>query len=223
MKYFKLTQVDTVTGISCNVKNPENGLDFPILSGLEVKFQDANITEFWYGTANDDAIEDPENQCWEITLIEFAEALKQTIIKKKQIISLDLDSSDRRTREIFLRKFDTTALIASIYKYEQAKSVILGLEEPTPELSLEAATRGINIVDLAHSVIEKKNSYIKIDALIAGLRGKLQDRLDLFEVDVNDPLASLEEWESEEDIGQGIMLPKYNSDICGRLVQLLQE
>lgn len=221
MKYFKLTEIDAVTGISANSQFPANGTTFPELEDINILFQDKNTTEFWYAAASDLAFENKENQCYEITLSELADALDHSIAKDKMIKLEELNDNDRESRRVLLGKYDVTALIADMYKYEQAKAIILGTNDLTEELQLEANIRGIPINTLAQSVIAKHDLYVKVDALICGLRGKLQDRIENFAVDKNDPIASLNEWNSQEDIGNGVLLQKYNGDIYGRLLPLL--
>lgn len=223
MKYLKFTKIDSETGISANIQTPRNGEVIPNVSGIEVIFQDANITEFWYATVNDDAVDNPSNQCWLITLQEFAIALSNTVEKLKSIKLKKLSQDDKILRDELLGVYHITALLAGTYKYDQAMMQVAGMGDPNDMLHLEASTRGIDPTDLANKIIEKYNKYVYIDALITGIRGKLEDRIESFSVDMNDPLASWIEFNSFEDIGNGTMLQKYESDIYGRMIPILNQ
>jgi len=221
MKYVKFTKIDSETGISTNIQRARNGEVYPLLTGLSVIFQDQNITEFWYGTANDSVVVDNNNQSWIITKEQFTTALTSTVDKIKVRLLSELSNVDKAIRDELLGVYHTTALLAGTYKVEQAKAFIAGNPDPQDALHLEASTRGVTVEYLAGKVLEKYNSYIYIDALIAAIRGKLEDRIETFTVDVNNPITSWNDFLSLEDIGNGTMLAKYGTDIYGRMIPLL--
>ena len=162
MKYLKYTKIDSVTGISANIQTPRNGETDPNISGLEVVFQDANITEFWYATVNDDAIDNPNNQCWLISLQEFATALSSTIEKLKSIKLKELGDNDKRIRDELLGVYHITALLAGTYKYDQARMQVAGMGDPNDMLHLEASIRGIDPTLLANRIIDKYEKYVYV-------------------------------------------------------------
>ena len=221
MKYLKLTKIDAETKISCNIQSSRYGETFPEISGLEIVFQDQNITEFWYATCANDAVDNPDNQCWFISKADFAQALSDTIEKIKTAKLKQLSVNDKNIRDELLGVYHITALLAGTYKYQQAQMLVAGLDDKTDSLHLEAKTRGVDPALAANKIIEKYNKYIYIDALIAGIRGKLEDRIENFKIDLNDPITSLAEFNSFEDIGNGTLLQKYDADIYGRMIPLL--
>lgn len=223
MRYIKFTKVDAETGKSANLKKAKNGEVFPSIPSLKILFQDQNITEFWYGTVANNAKDDPDNQIKIITDEEFAQAVHNNVEKIKQNILKELDINDKAIRTEHLNVYHNTALIAGMYKVDQAKLLLAGLGDPNDTLHNEANIRGITPESLANKVLDKYNKYIYLDSLIAGIRGKLQDRIESFTVNLLDPLASWNEFISYEDIGNGTLLQKYNSDIYGRMIPLLNQ
>lgn len=221
MKYVKFTKIDVETGISTNIQSAKNGEVFPPVIGLSVVFQDENITEFWYGTCNNNATDNPDNQCWIVTKEQFVAALSATVDKIKTNKLKELSEVDKNIRNELLGIYHTTALLAGTYKVNQAKEFLAGNPVINDSLHLEATTRGVTVEYLAAKVLEKYEKYIYIDALIAAIRGKLEDRIESFVVDSNDPIASWNEFRSFEDIGNGTSLSKYGTDIYGRMMPLL--
>lgn len=221
MKYFKLTKIDKETGISSNRKYPSNGEIFPDLPGLNVIINDAVVTEFWYATADDAATENPENQCWELSLSDFSSGIKASIAKSRTNKLKELFLREKEVRADLLGHYHVTVLLSGLYKYEQAKKVIEGNGVLTDEIYAEATLRGIDVEDLAIKIIDKHNVYRDIDTKISGIRGKLQDRLEGFTFNDLDPLTSVTDYLSTEDIGNGIILSKYDTDIMARVLPLI--
>ncbi len=221
MKYVKFTKIDAETGISINIQRARNGEIFPSLTSLNVIFQDQNITEFWYGTASDAVVVDNDNQSWIITKEQFTAAMQSTVAKLIQVKLRELNLVDKAIRDELLGVYQPTALLAGTYKVEQAKAFLAGNPDPLDSLHLEANTRGVTVEYLAGKVLEKYETYIYIDALIAAIRGKLEDRIETFVVDTLNPIASWNDFQSFEDIGNGTLLSKYGTDIYGRMIPLL--
>ncbi len=221
MKYVKFTKVDTETGISINIQRARNGDAYPSLTGLSVIFQDQNITEFWYGTASDAVVVDNDNQSWIITKEQFTAALTSSVEKMKTRLLTELSNVDKAIREELLGVYHTTALLAGTYKIDQARLFQSGLGDPQDALHLEASVRGVTVEYLAGKVLEKYETYIYIDSLIAAIRGKLEDRIETFTINSVNPITSWNEFLSLEDIGNGTMLAKYGTDIYGRMIPLL--
>lgn len=217
MKYVRFTQVDSITGISNNVKNSDNGLVYPNVEGLEILFQDTINDVFWYGTVPDNTPENIDNQFFILTDEEFSGYIHSMIIKSINEKKDFLYKEEKHVRDVLMGKYHVTASIASLYKYEQAKEYLLDSNAPAVELRLEANVRGIPVSDLALMVISLHDEFREKEALVAGIRGMLYDRLESFVFDVLDPMASWNEFHSTETIGEE-EIPKYGTDILTRLL-----
>lgn len=217
MKYVKFTQIDYITGISNNVETPKNGLMFPNVDGLEILFQDTINDVFWYGTVPDDTTSNVENQFFILSNEEFANKLNIMVIKSINERKDELYEEEKRVRDMMMGKYHVTASIAGLYKYDQAKEYLLDANVPATELRLEANVRGISVDDLALMVISLHDEFREKEALVAGIRGMLYDRLDSFVFDVLDPMTSWNEFHSTETIGEE-EIPKYGTDILTRVI-----
>ena len=201
MRYFKLTQVDAKTGVSVNRETSKEGPKFPDISGLNVLLQDNINSCFYYATADKKAKPDPENQCWELTLAEFADAIKACL---DRTIGETIDALYREERDMrrvhLVGKYDDTASIAGIYKYEQAKALLDGAPAG-PDIAAEASVRGVTPLELAARIVQHHESFRAKETLIAGLRGKQLDRINGFQFNAADPWGSWQEFMKTEVIG----------------------
>jgi hypothetical protein len=202
MRYFKLTQVDSITGISVNRETSKEGPRFSDLPGLNVLLQDNINSCFFYATVGQAAQPDPENQCWELTLQEFAAAIKINLDREIDRAREQLFEEERGLRRVYLQgKYDDTASIAGIYKYEQAKAYLAGDPGVKPVLETEASIRGVAVQVLAEKIVANHESFRNKEAIIAGLRGKQLDRINNFQFDAADPWGSWQEFFKLETIG----------------------
>lgn len=203
MKYFKFTQVDAATGISVNQETPKEGPRNPDVTGLEVLFQDQINTCFFYGQSSSTrAKANPENQCYQITLAELAEAVSINIAhlnERNKIAVYEEEKALRRTH--LVGKYDETAAVAGIYKYEQAKAYLADPTAAAPALDAEALHRGTTTAALAQRIVDRHEEFRAKEAKIAGLRGKQLDRMEAFTFDAADPIASWTEFNKVETIG----------------------
>jgi hypothetical protein len=202
MRYFKFTQIDSVTGISVNRETSREGPKNPDIDGLQILMQDGINSCFFYGTVSSNAVPDPENQCWELTPQEFADAVKANLDREIDRAREQLFEEERGLRRVYLQgKYDDTASIAGIYKYDQAKAYLADNTTPAPALEAEASVRGVTVQVLAQRVVANHESFRTKEATIAGLRGKQLDRINGFQFEEADPWGSWQEFFKLETIG----------------------
>jgi hypothetical protein len=202
MKYFKFTQIDPTTGISINRQTPKEGPRDPDIKGLQVLFRDNIEPHLHFGTADDDATDDPDNQCWIITSEEFAVYVRRYIEHEIWHAKPKLYEEENALRRAHLvGKYDDTATVAGVYKYEQAKAVLTGRSISTTAVKDEATFRGVDPAVLAQRIVERHEEFRAKESKIAGIRGKQLDRLESFTVDDADPWASFQEFHKLEEVG----------------------
>jgi hypothetical protein len=202
MRYFKFTQVDSITGISVNRETSKEGPKNPDIDGLQILMQDGINSCFFYGTVSSSAVPNPENQCWELTLQEFADAVKANLDREVDRAREQLFEEERGLRRVYLQgKYDDTASIAGIYKYDQAKAYLAGNPGSYQVLQTEANVRGVTLQVLAERIVANHESFRNKEAIIAGLRGKQLDRINGFQFDEADPWGSWQEFFKLETIG----------------------
>lgn len=202
MKYIRFTQVDAKTKISINVEHSHEGPIWPEIKGLNVLFQDVISREFWYATVDDDATDNPDNQCWIISLEQFAEYTKWNIDRLIDTYKTNLYDEEKLVRNNILGKYHATASLAGIYKYDQALTLLADNNAPADVIRVEAATRGIDPFIMAEKIKIHHESFRNTEAKIAGIRGKLLDRLNSFQFDASDPWVSYQEFLKMEIVGQ---------------------
>jgi len=203
MKYFKFAQISQETGISWAIEQPISGPSFPEIEGLNgaVIIQLRYNPIYYIAEVDDLAKANPENHIFEITLEEYAQELKDYVMD-----SLNEEKDSIYTREYEFRKkifskYHDTASIAGIYKYQQAKELIENNAAAASEVRAEATARGVDVITLAQRIIENQESFKAKETKIAGIRGKILDRLETFNFDLNEPKASYDEFFSTEVIG----------------------
>lgn len=201
MKYFKFTQIDANTGISWIIKQPITGPSWPSIPGL-TNFVTLSYNDLFHVAIVDDSAEaNPENYFFELTAEEYAEELKRHVTYLLEQEKSTIYQQENNFRSLIFDKYHDTASIAGIYKYEQAKELIADNTAAAPDVRAEATARGITAVAMAERIIENHESFREKEAKIAGIRGKILDRIEAFEFDLEDPEASLAEFNTEETIG----------------------
>lgn len=189
MKIFKFYKVDGETGISVAIQNAPGGPCFPNLPGL-VEIFDYN--GFFYASVDDIAVADPDNYIFEITEEEFAadveEKTNQFLADYKALVY----PNEKALRELVFGKYDATASIAGLYKYNEAVKLIAD-GTPSVDIAAEASARGVTELELAEKIVINHEKFRADDAVIAGLRGKILDRLNAYTFDITDPLGSWNE------------------------------
>ena len=191
-----------MTGVSVNRETSKEGPKFPDIPGLNVLMQDNINSCFYYATVSEEAEPDPENQCWELTMAEFADAIKVCLDKELGLAKEAVYEEEKGLRRVQLvGKYDDTASVAGIYKYEQAKALLADPTASAPDIAAEAAVRGVTPAVLAARIVQHHESFRAKEALIAGLRGKQLDRMNAFQFDATDPWESWLEFMRLEVIG----------------------
>lgn len=203
MKYFKFAQISADTGISWAIAQPISGPSWPEIQGLDLNtsVQLSHNPIYYIAQADDAAVANPDNHIFELTAGEYAEELRQHVMHQLNKEKDNIYTEEYSFRESIFSKYHDTASIAGIYKYQQAKELIEDNNSPSPEVRAEAAARGVDVLVLAARIIDNHESFRNKEAKIAGIRGKVMDRINSFEFDLENPDISYAEFLSGEVIG----------------------
>jgi len=123
--------------------------------------------------------------------------LMKRIEKTSMYVALYQEEIDLRNS--LFSKYHETALLAGIYKYDQAKALVTD-GTPSAIIDIEADIRGITSVELANKIIANHEAFRDTSAKLAGLRGKIADRLNGFVFDMNDPIVSSNAFEQQKEV-----------------------
>lgn len=200
MKIFKFRQVDAKTGISVAIERPMEGPTNPALPGLVEIFDEYNY--YKYAHVDDSAVADPDNFIFEITEAELTADIQGKVNNTLAAWKTQVYQNEKDLRQLVFGKYDDTATSSGIYKYNEALKYV---ETGTASLDLttEATTRGVTVEDIADKIIENHEAFRVKEAKIAGLRGKIADRLNGYTFDATDALGSWDELvKRTEVIGQ---------------------
>ena len=200
MKIFKFRQVDAKTGISVAIERPKEGPTNPSLPGLTEIFDQYN--NYKYAHVDDDAVADPENFIFEITEAELTADVQGKVNEYLASWKTQVYQNEKDLRQQVFGKYDDTATSSGIYKYNEA---VKFLADGTPSLDIttEASVRGVTETEIAEKIVQNHEAFRVKEAKIAGLRGKIIDRLDAYTFDETDALGSWDELvKREEVIGQ---------------------
>jgi hypothetical protein len=203
MKYFKFAKISRETGISWAIKQPISGPSWPEITGLDLNnsIQLSYNPTYYIAPVGNKAKDNPENHIFELTTEEYANELKRHV---EYILNQEKDSiyqEEFNFRQSIFSKYHDTATAAGIYKYQQAKAFVEDESTDVPDLIVEAQARGLEVITLANRIIENHEAFRNKEAKIAGIRGKILDRLNGYTFDLENPNASYEEFLSEEVIG----------------------
>jgi hypothetical protein len=203
MKYFKFAQISQDTGISWAIAQPVSGPSYPDIPGLDLNtsVQLAHAPVYYLAKVADEAVANAENHFFELTLEEYAEELKQHVMFHINQEKDTIYSQENDFRNSVFSKYHDTASIAGIYKYEQAKELLLDETAAAVDVRAEAQLRNVDVMTMANRIIENHETFRAREAKIAGIRGKILDRLEGYEFDMTDPDASYAEFRTEEVIG----------------------
>jgi len=190
MKIFKFRQVDAKTGISVAIERPMEGPTNPALPGLVEIFDQYN--NYKYAHVDDSAVADPENFIFEITEAELTADVQGKVDNTLAAWKTQVYQNEKDLRQLVFGKYDDTATSSGIYKYNEALKYV---ETGTASLekTTEAETRGVTVEDIADKIIENHELFRVREAKIAGLRGKILDRLNGYTFDATDALGSWDE------------------------------
>lgn len=190
MKIFKFRQVDAKTGISVAIERPMEGPTNPALPGLTEIFDQYNY--YKYAHVDDSAVADPDNFIFEITEAELTADVQGKVNEVLSAWKTQVYQNEKDLRQLVFGKYDDTATSSGIYKYNEALKFV---ETGTASLDLttEASTRGVTVEEIAERIIENHELFRVREAKIAGLRGKILDRLNGYTFDADDALGSWDE------------------------------
>ena len=199
MKIFKFKQVDAKTGISVDLERPREGPTNPSLPGLEEIF---DFNNHKYANVSNTAEEDPANYIFEITAEELDADIEAKTNQYLEMWKKDIYENEKGLRQQLFGKYDDTATSSGIYKYQEALNY-LNDETPSAVLTAEAEVRGVTETEIAGRIIANHETFRVKEAQLAGLRGKILDRLEGFVFDATDALGSWKELvERQEVVGQ---------------------
>lgn len=146
-------------------------------------------------------VADPDNHFFELTLEEYANELKDHVMVQLNKEKNTIYQQEADFRNNIFTPYHDTATIAGVYKYNQAKELVADETAAAPDVRAEATARGVTPVVMANRIIQNHENFRAKEAKIAGIRGKIQDRINAFSFDMQDPEASLAEFRAEETIG----------------------
>lgn len=220
MKYFKFAQISADTGISWAIAQPVSGPSWPNIPDLDLNttVQLAHAPIYYLAKVSDQATPNPANHIFELTLAEYAEELNQHVMYQLNREKESIYQQEYDFRNSIFSKYHDTASIAGIYKYEQAKAVLLDATAPAPEVRAEALARGLSVEVMAERIIQNHEQFRAKEARIAGIRGRIQDRLNAYEFDLMDPDVSYAEYLTEEVVGTRMSMEFENGEMVEKEV-----
>lgn len=203
MKYFKFAQISQDTGISWAIAQPVSGPSYPDIPGLEISdsIQLAQSPIYYLASVDDEAEANPANHIFELTMSEYAEHLKDHVMYHLNLEKDSIYQEEYNFRQSVFSKYHDTASLAGVYKYEQAKELVADNLAAAVEIRAEATARGVEAVVLANRIIENHEDFRAKEAKIAGIRGKIFDRLEAFQFDLDDAVVSYQDAFSQDVIG----------------------
>lgn len=203
MKRFKFAQISAETGVSWAIAQPVSGPSWPNIPGLDLNtaVQLAHAPIYYIAEVSDSAVADPDNHIFDLTDEQYALELRDHVMHQFNQERDSVYQQEYDFRNSVFSRYHDTASIAGIYKYEQAKAVLADPTAEAPEVRAEAAARGVTVEYMANRIISNHESFRAQEAKIAGIRGKVMDRLNAYEFDLQDPDGSLAEFMSTEVIG----------------------
>lgn len=197
MKIFKFLSVDAKTGISVEIERPLEGPTAPNLPGIGKVFY---FGGWMYATVDDSAVAEPENYIFEITQEEFDNVIQVEFDASKSRRIADAYEEEKGIRSALFGKYHESASVAGVYKYEQAKAVLADPTADAPEVEAEADARGVAVAIIAQRIVDNHEAFRLTEAKLAGLRGKIVDRLTELTFDETDVLGSWEELSERQEV-----------------------
>ena len=203
MKRFKFAQISADTGVSWAIAQPVSGPSWPKIPGLDLSnsIQLAHAPIYYIAEVSDSAVPNPDNHIFELTDEQYAQELRDHVMHQLNAERDSVYQQEYDFRNSMFSKYHDTASIAGIYKYEQAKAVLLDPTADAPEVRAEAAARDVTVEYMAARIVANHESFRAQEAKIAGIRGRIMDRLNGYEFDLLDPDGSLAEFNSTEVVG----------------------
>jgi hypothetical protein len=190
MKIFKFRQVDAKTGISVAIERPKEGPTNPSLPGLTEIFDTYN--NYKYANVSNSAVADPDNFIFEITETELTADVQGKVDDVLAAWKAQVYQNEKELRQLVFGKYDDTATSSGIYKYNEALK-FLADGTPSLDITTEASVREVTETEIAEKIVVNHEAFRVKEAKIAGLRGKILDRLDAYTFDATDALGSWDE------------------------------
>ena len=203
MIYFKFAQISQETGISWAIAQPISGPSFPDIPGLDASslVQLAHSPTYFIGQVDGGAVPNPDNHIFELTAAEYAQELKQHVMHQLDKEKDSIYQEEYNFRNSIFSKYHDTASTAGIYKYEQAQALVADSTAAAPNVRAEATARGVEPGVMATRIITNHEDFRTKEAKIAGIRGKVLDRISAYVFDLENADASYTEFLTEEVIG----------------------
>ena len=208
MKYFKFTQISEESGKSWLIEQPLSGPSLPRILIPGLGYTVRVDQDYWVGTADDTAVADPDNYIFEITKEEYAEFVKRDILVAISSGKKNIYQEEKNLRDTVFSTYHETATTAGIYKYEQAKALLLDPNATATDVRLEAQTRGVTVAVMAQRIVTNHEDFRAKDAKISGIRGKMLDRYNSYVFNSDDPVAMFEDYITPEQIGEERAIPE---------------
>lgn len=200
MKFFKFYKVDAATGISVVNEKPVEGPTNPSLPSM------GTVHEFGgmgYASAGDDAEAAPDNNIFEITEEEYNAEFETQFRMLKTARIAQAYEQEKGLRAAQFGKYHDTASAAGIYKYDLAKAYVADNTVDAGAVAAEATARGLTTLEMANKIVTNHEAFRTTEAKLAGLRGKIVDRLEGLTFDATDAEGSWAELAGRtEVIGQ---------------------
>ena len=203
MKYFKFAQISQDTGISWAIAQPIAGPSWPEIPGLDAStsIQLAHTPVYYIASVSNEAVADPSNHIFELTAAEYAEELKQHVMYQLNKEKDSIYQEEYNFRQSIFSKYHDTASTAGIYKYEQAKALVADATAAAPDVRAEATARGVAPAVMAGRIITNHEDFRAKEAKIAGIRGKILDRVNAYVFNLEDAGGSYADFLTENVIG----------------------
>ena len=203
MKYFKFAQISQDTGISWAIAQPVSGPSHPEIPGLNAStsIQLAHTPVYYIASVSNEAVADPDNHIFELTTAEYAEEIKQHVMYQLDKEKDSIYQEEYNFRQSIFSKYHDTASTAGIYKYDQAKALFADATAAAPDVRAEATARGVTPSIIASRIITNHEDFRAKEAKIAGLRGKILDRINAYAFNLDDAGGSYAEFLTEEVVG----------------------
>ena len=203
MKYLKFAQISQDTGISWAIAQPVSGPSWPDLPGLNLSasIQLAHNPTYYIAQADDAAVANPDNHIFELTAGEYAEELKQHVMHQLNKEKDSIYQEEYNFRQSIFSKYHDTASTAGIYKYEQAKALVADATAAALDVRAEATARGVAPSVMASRILTNHEDFRAKEAKIAGIRGKIFDRVSAYVFNLEEADASYAEFLTEDVVG----------------------
>ena len=199
MKIFKFLSVDAKTGISVEIERPKEGPAKPNLAGMGEVFY---FGGWMYAEVDDAAEANPENYIHEVSQDDFDAVLAAEFANVKAARIENAYKEEKDIRAALFGKYHDTASAAGIYKYDLAKAYVADNTVDAGAVAAEATARGLTTLEMANKIVTNHEAFRTTEAKLAGLRGKVVDRLSGLAFDATDALGSWRELvERKEVIG----------------------